>query len=326
MAFRSRLAVLVYAAAFFAYGIATIAVEGAQPGWLGEVLANLRFHLVVAGAVLALAALIFAHRAIARLVLALLAASLALLHMVPLLPYIAAGPPQALQPSPNAVKLRVLEANLHSWAVDLVALERLLRESQADIVVLTEITPTQQGVYKAVTDIYPEQFQTPYGSDNTFTLRILARWPMDIVVRQPTEFDYSVLQARICLAGGKCLSILSAHAPRAGPDSRSIRNRVLQEIADQARAAANRGEGSIAVGDFNITAFSPDFAIFGAAGLTDSALGRGYPSTWPFVLPGMGVGIDHVLVSLGIGVAGVWLGPDIHSDHFPLFVELAVRE
>ncbi len=319
-----RFLILSYAAALGAASGAATLVEWGSSGWIGEVLANLRLHLALGNALLASAALLLPISLWRRVPLVAFAAALAVLHLYPLLPYIAQPPPQALQVSDNAARLRLLSANLDSWAVDIVALEKLLRNSGADIVVLTEITFTQQAVFQSLRDIYPQQFETPVGRDNTFIVRVLARRPMDVVVYHPIAYDHPVVQARFCSAEPKCLTVLSAHAPRPGPNGRAVRDMVLQAIATQAREAHIRGDDVIAAGDFNITAFSPDFAIFAQAGLTDSALGRGYPSTWPYFLHSLGIGIDQVLVSPGIGVAARWLGPDIHSDHFPLFVELQV--
>jgi endonuclease/exonuclease/phosphatase (EEP) superfamily protein YafD len=319
-----RLLILAYAAALGAACGAVAFIELAGDGWVGEMLANLRLHLAMGSALLAIAALLLPLQWLARLMVFVLGSGLAAGHVLPLLPYVAQPPPAALQARPDAATLRILVANLRSWATNLVALEKLLRDSRADIVLLTEITPHQQRVFQVLRTIYPEQFETPIERDNTFAIRILARQHMEIELYHPVVGDHPVLQARFCASGEKCLTLLSVHAPRPGPAGRQLRNTVLQGIVAQTRLAQRRGDHVIAAGDFNITAFSPDFGMFGEAGLSDSGLGRGYPSTWPYFLPNLGLGIDHVLVSPGIGVAARWLGPDIRSDHYPLFVELKI--
>ncbi len=319
---RYRLSVLVHAAALGGASGAAILVAFAAWSWVGEALANLPLHLTLGSATVALLAAMLPLPWLRRLGLVLIAVALTAFHALPLLPYIASPPPAALRAGPDGVALRLLVANLRSWSADLPALERMLRDSRIDIALLTEITPNQQQTYKSVADILPHQFGTPFERDNTFALHILARRPMDVALHHPVPFDHPVLQARFCGAVEKCLTILSVHAPRPGPDGRALRNKVLQEIVAQTRQAMARGDHVIAAGDFNITAFSPDFAMFAAVGLSDSALGRGYPSTFPYRAGRLGLGIDHVLISPGIGVADRWLGPDVNSDHFPLFVEL----
>jgi endonuclease/exonuclease/phosphatase (EEP) superfamily protein YafD len=316
-----RLSILVYAGAL---GATVGAVAWTQLGgwsWIGEVLSNLALQLALASALVAVGALFLPISLSRRCLWFGVGALLAVIQALPLVPYVARAPPPAKAERPP---IRLLVANLHSWAVDVAALEKLLRESGADIVLMTEITPDQQSAFNAVSELYPHQFQTPRSQDNTYTVRILARRPFEVALFHST--DHPVLQAKLCRAPTKCLAVLSAHAPRPGPGGRDDRNAVLDTLVMQAKAAASRGDDVIVAGDFNITAFSPDFKTFKAAGLSDSALGRGYPSTWPLWLGGWGIGIDHVLVSSGVGVTRRWLGPDIHSDHLPLFVELAVLE
>lgn len=321
-----RSLVLAYVAALGAASGAAAFVELAGDNWIGEILANLRLQLALGSALVGIAALLLPAQWPARLMALVLGAGLAAIHVPPLLPYVAQPPPETLRARPGAVTVRILVANLHSWASDLVALKNLLRTGRADIVLLTELTPHHQQIYDAVRDLYPEQFGSPFGPDNTYAVRILARRKMDALLIPPTGSEHPIVQARFCSETAKCLTVLSAHPPRPGPTGRAMRNAVLQTIVTRAVQAQQRGDHAIAAGDFNITAFSPDFAIFADAGLSDTALGRGYPSTWPYVLPNLGLGIDHVLVSPGIGVAARWLGPDIRSDHYPLFVELEIPQ
>jgi endonuclease/exonuclease/phosphatase (EEP) superfamily protein YafD len=157
---------------------------------------------------------------------------------------------------------------------------------------------------------------------------------MDVTLLVPLSGDYPIVLARLCGLASGCVMVITAHPPRPGPQ-RWRRNKLLAALAGYAQKATRDGDRVIAAGDFNVTAFSADFAVFAQAGLIDTALGRGYPSTWPLWLgpksplfpaglPGLGVGIDQVLVSPGIGVVQRWLGPDIGSDHWPLFVELKI--
>ena len=49
-------------------------------------------------------------------------------------------------------------------------------------------------------------------------------------------------------------------------------------------------------------------------------------ATWPSGLILLRIPIDYCLVSEGIGVMDVQVGPDIGSDHFPLIVDLLVGD
>lgn len=316
-----RLLVPIHAACLG--GLCAAATLAAIGGWIGELLANLRLYFLLPGLALAILGPMLAGAAARRLALGLVALLASGWLAWPLLPYVAAGAPPA--PAIEGRTLRLLQANLHSWAVDTAALRRLLEDGGADIAVLTEITPAQQPAYRALANLYPYQVETPVGRDNTFIVRLLSRRPMQTEIFHPVAGDYPVLQARFCEPGSGCVTLLSAHAPRPGP-GRGLRNRVLEAIAGLARRAERRGDLAVAIGDFNITAFSPDFALLTDAGLRDTALGRGYPASWPVWLGRLGIGIDQVLVAPQIGVSGRWLGPDIGSDHYPLFVELVLPD
>jgi len=173
--------ILAYVAALGAASGAAAFAELGAASWVGELLGNLRLHLALGSALVAIAALLLPLQWLARLMLFALGAGLTAIHIMPLLPYVAQPPPGILQAKLDAVTLRILVANLRTWATDLAALEKLLRQGGADIVLLTELTPDQQRVYQAVRDIYPEQFETPFERDNTFAVRILTRQRMDVV-------------------------------------------------------------------------------------------------------------------------------------------------
>jgi endonuclease/exonuclease/phosphatase family metal-dependent hydrolase len=42
---------------------------------------------------------------------------------------------------------------------------------------------------------------------------------------------------------------------------------------------------------------------------------------WPLALP-----IDHCLVSEKVEVVDRWMGPDVGSDHYPLVVDVRLRD
>ncbi len=53
--------------------------------------------------------------------------------------------------------------------------------------------------------------------------------------------------------------------------------------------------------------------------LIDSRIGFGSKMTWPAMLPLMGITIDHILVSKDITVLKHEVGPNIGSDHYPVY-------
>jgi hypothetical protein len=82
----------------------------------------------------------------------------------------------------------------------------------------------------------------------------------------------------------------------------------------------------VLMGDFNTTRAGRLYReLYAECGLTDAETSFFPGSTWPSYLPGvLGFGIDHCWVSPGVAVTRYEIGPNVSSDHLPLFVELAI--
>ena len=73
----------------------------------------------------------------------------------------------------------------------------------------------------------------------------------------------------------------------------------------------------------NSTDGSAHFRDFIAVtGLRDSRHGFGRQGSWPVNSP-YRIAIDHLFLSDDLSVVDRRLGPSIHSDHFPLIVDIA---
>lgn len=121
---------------------------------------------------------------------------------------------------------------------------------------------------------------------------------------------------------GCAISLIAAHTyPPITPER--IRDRQLAALAT---FAATTPASAIVAGDLNITSWSPVFRqLLGGSGLTDSRRGFGIQGTWPSGWPAsMRLPIDHILVSRDIVAVHREVGPDIGSDHRPIFAELAL--
>ena len=59
-------------------------------------------------------------------------------------------------------------------------------------------------------------------------------------------------------------------------------------------------------------------------GLLNARRGHGLIPSWPTFLPFLMIPIDHCLVSPDASVVDIDSGPDIGSDHLPIFVKLGI--
>ncbi len=291
--------------------------------WTFELLTHFSFYYLLIGFVLVLVALGLRQWWTAGLSALVVAASVAIVwpHMY--------RPPTDLQPQPGQV-VRLLWANLHNSNTDLAALQRLIEAEKPDIAVLTELDPIHDEVLRNVRGLLPFQSPPPRGS--VFGLMLLAKKPPESLNFDLTMGDYAPLMvARLCPVESGCLTLLGLHAwPPLSPSWAEARNRQLARAADVARQHVEKGEGVVLVGDLNLTPFSPVFErLIRQSGLWDTAT---LPAEQPRALPwiatwwmgGIGLPIDHALVSSGIGIVSRRVGPDIGSDHLPLILDLKI--
>jgi endonuclease/exonuclease/phosphatase (EEP) superfamily protein YafD len=292
--------------------------------WAFELLTHFHVYFLLAGAVLALVALSLRQWWTAGLSSLIVAASFPVvwphMHL----------PPTDLQPQPGPV-VRLLFANLHNWKTDLDAMRRLIEAEKPDIVVFTELDPVHDAVLRDVRGLLPFQSAPPRG--NAFGVMLLATKPPESLEFDLTMGKYAPLMvAQLCPAESGCLTLLGLHAWRPGPPSTGARDRQLAHAAAVAREHVDKGERVVLVGDLNLTPFSPVFdRLITQSGLWDTNIlpaerPRTSPSisTWRLANTGIGLPIDHALVSSGIGIVSRRVGPDIGSDHHPVILDLKI--
>lgn len=245
-----------------------------------------------------------------------------------------AVPPRVDAVSGATAPLRLAWANMRNWTTGSEALTRLLQAERPDIVVLTELTVHHGAALTAAID-YPFRSNLPVGS--AFDLLLMSR-------RRPAElrFDYKfgaefpVMEARFCAIPRTtaCLAVIALHAPRpplpgaAFGEPATQRDRLLELAAAMARQRAAAGDHVVLLGDLNATPYSGVFRdLLADSGLADSARApserpvRPRP-TWFSTWPGIGLPVDHALISPGVRIIERRLGAHIGSDHRPLVLHV----
>lgn len=292
--------------------------------WAFELLTHFHVYFLLAGAALAVVALTLRLWWPAGLSVLVAAASFAVvwphMHL----------PPTDLQPQPGPV-VRLLWANLHNSNTDLVALQRLIEAEKPDIAVFTELDPAHDKVLRDVRGLLP--FQSPPPRRNVFGVMLLAKQPPESLRFDLTMGDSAPLMvARLCPAESGCLTLLGLHAWPPLLSMAIDRDRQLAHAAAVARQHVDKGGRVVLIGDLNVTPFSPIFdRLLAQSELWDTNIlpaesPRTSPSisTWRLANTGLGLPIDHALVSAGIGIVSRRIGPDIGSDHRPLILDLKI--
>ena len=211
--------------------------------------------------------------------------------------------------------LRICEINLcgkenHNYA----SVISYLREKQPDVLVLVEVTPDW---IKQLTINFPnyryEKSVFKYGG-----ISILSTCPLLSEASTSNDIERPRLKTFIQSRNDKvCLLAMHAATPHLA------RFELLKSDFAQAAAESAAESQIILIGDLNCAPWTQRFqTLLGEGKLPDTECGFGFEPTWPAWLPLFP--IDHVLVSKKLRVVTREVGPDIGSDHRPLFVKLSV--
>jgi endonuclease/exonuclease/phosphatase (EEP) superfamily protein YafD len=281
--------------------------------WLGELAANLRWHLgVLAAAALPLLALGGARwRAAVATVLVVwnLGPALVLLWQ----------PAPPVQPGSE---LRLASANLYAGNRKTVELETWLASESPDILVLLEVSEFWRDGINTIAppDAFPYRVLEP--RLGAFGIALLSRYPLlDVQVRELGDPGVPYIHA-IADVDGCALPLWAIHTvPPVTPAMRSARDRQLSVIGAEVAGEAV----AVVAGDVNVTLYSDALQrLLERGGLLDSRVGEGRAPSWMPMLGPLGLDLDHVLVKEGVGVRSRRLGPNFGSDHLPVVADLVI--
>ncbi len=217
----------------------------------------------------------------------------------------------------------VATVNVRAKNRGFASLCRWLKEARLDVVGLVEVDPGWLRALTSLESVYPHQFARP--GDEDHGLAVLSRWPLkSATIVHFGDTDRPSLDVTL-LVDGQPVRVLVAHPPP--PFNRALmaeRDAHLRRMAETARASTIP---VVVMGDFNVTPWSPAFQdMLRTGGLRDTRRGMGLLPTWPAPLGWLGIPIDHVLVTGGLVPLRAQRGPDIGSDHLPLYVRLQMGE
>ena len=192
---------------------------------------------------------------------------------------------------------------------------------KAELIGVIEVTPECRNDLKSLTDIYPYMWfaepSTQVIDVKLHGMGILSRIPWQKVGQLQSPLisrRYAVVAEFETSAGS--IAVLVLHLVRPVPpypgDWRLSQGAEVRDLNDYIR---NFPGEVIVMGDLNATPYGLTFRQLRAVGLR-AASGSG-EATWPIALGPLGLPIDHILVTDGLG-ASMSLGSDIGSDHRPV--------
>ena len=151
---------------------------------------------------------------------------------------------------------------------------------------------------------------------------LYSRWP--ILERQILYFGLGELPAiyvRLNLNGEPVNFVVVHPPPPLGTEMYQERNRYLSEVKNFAQGLSGQ---AIVVGDLNTTMWEENHREFSQVGLRSARKGYGVLATWPSQFAAVGLPLDDCLITDGLRITSVKVGPNIGSDHLPLIVFMGI--
>jgi len=238
----------------------------------------------------------------------------ALLNLIPILPFYV---PEFAQVQKTS-RLRVMTINLESICnhnFDLAT--RYIKRVDPDIVSMQEIDSQFADYLK--TNL-PEYRYSKFITESAFSgIGILSKFPLEQSKIYQFGQNFPMIASLAKTSLGDIL-VFAVH-PLAPYSEFMWRNETTfaDGIAQLCKASQPQ---IILLGDLNTTPFSFQYRhMLAVTGLKDGSKGFGYQPTWLAELPILG--IDHCLLSKNLVATVQKIGPNIFSDHLPLYLEIA---
>jgi endonuclease/exonuclease/phosphatase (EEP) superfamily protein YafD len=239
------------------------------------------------------------------------------LNAWPVLPYL---PRPALAVPPTiAAPFKVMTVNVSFRRFSARRFREIVAQASPDVLLVVEFTPQAEETLADIDKQFAYQLKAP--ADGPYGIALWSRFPLDHAYTFPLG-PVQGIDARVQAPGGAFtllgLHLMSPTMPRRAEQ----RNEELAMIAE--RRAMIMGPVIVA-GDFNVTPYSPYYSDWlDATQLTDTRYGRTLSTSWPAVLPILGIPIDHVAVSKEFTILSHQRLPAFGSDHWGIMAELAL--
>lgn len=210
--------------------------------------------------------------------------------------------------------------NLHNTQLEKVV--AWVDQTQPDYVFLAEVSVKNYGqLQDLLAAEYPFSHHQP--GRGVFGMAVFSR---DSLVDAVTTHDFALaglpsLEVSAQLAD-QPVSLISTHPYP--PVTQEFTQRRNQQLLGLAAYLGQIKTSKVLVGDFNTSSFGWTFhALLSEGQMVDSRVSRGWQGSWPSQNPSwLQITIDHALISSDLAVVERQVGPDIGSDHLPLYLEV----
>lgn len=225
-----------------------------------------------------------------------------------------------------ANRLRLIVANVEMTNQQYQPLLDLIDRIDPDLICAVEVDERWVGQLESLHDRYPHRVLHPL--DNTYGMALYSKLPLvNVEVKYLVRDDVPSIHAGVVLRNRfPCQLHLVHPKPPAPAEAKTTRARdrellLLADFIDATESAV------IVAGDLNDVAWSWTTKRFIALSeLRDLRVGRGLYSTFHARLPFLRFPLDHVFCSDHFSLQRMERLSSIGSDHFPILVELGLRD
>lgn len=285
---------------------------GAMAWWL-DLFSHFHLHMLLCGVLGICAALLVRRKRelfTVNFVVVLINAAL-------VLPYFTTSP--AVAESSN---IKLVTWNVHYPNNQVEIGIKYLRQANADLLVIAEPTePWREGM-SSLQDLYPYQLHNPECDTVGCAISLLSKHPWKSIQTKKLVFDTPpVIWAQFDSVNGSApFAVVAVHMRKAIDEDGSQRQKLQVKEIGQITRQFNMP--FILAGDMNAAPMSAAFDMI----LKETGTIHPDPTwfaTWPAVLGGLGIPIDHVLTK-GVSTVRLKLGPSGGSDHFPIEAMISI--
>lgn len=222
----------------------------------------------------------------------------------------------------DAPLLSIVQVNVNTMNDRYDAVADYVLSTKADVAAFEETSQEWIEHLKArLGSTYPHSFYL--ARNDNFGIALFSKYPF---ARQSIEYFGKVnLPSTLAVIdiNGKPVTLVGIHTFPPFHDL-TLKTRT-QELEGIIARRNEFGERYVLLGDLNCSSWSPYFGdVLKGLSLYDSRLGFGVQPSWPTYALFLRTPIDHVLLNDAFVVLDRKLGPDVGSDHFPVYAKLAI--
>ncbi|HEY0743107.1 MAG TPA: endonuclease/exonuclease/phosphatase family protein [Chryseosolibacter sp.] len=204
------------------------------------------------------------------------------------------------------------------------ALLSQIEKCNPDLVLLVEVDFYWDDQLKPLHKKYPHRLLNPL--DNTYGMSLYSKLELkDQEVKYLIEQDIPSIETLVKLRNGQYIKLFGLHPEPPVPNENPRSTERDAEILLVAKRVENLKMPVIVAGDLNDVAWSYTTELFlKVSGLLDPRRGRGFFNTFHAKYPMLRWPLDHVFCSNHFCLTDLKRLPKMGSDHYPIFISLAL--